>query len=367
MNRTRPVRVVRYYPRALAGDGGMTNAVRCWSEGTAAAGADVTLMYAGGQTPPLGRYQGQVRWIPVRHVGWRKTVVPVGLARMLRGADVLVLHSAWTLHNVWAALVARRLRVPYILEPRGAYDPHIVHRRRALKWLWWLTAERNLVKHARAIHLFFEPERPHLRALGYVGDVVIAPNGVETPDGIVWDGGSGGYVLWLGRFDPEHKGIDLVLQSMHLLSRQERPRILLHGPDSKGGKNKVRRMVADFALEPWVTVGNSVHGQAKFDLLAHARGFVYPSRWEGFGNSVAEAAAVGVPTVVTPYPFGVYLGSRDAAITVEATPQGLADGLRSLSSPRAPEIGRQAAQIMREEFTWEGVTRSWLAQVEALL
>lgn len=345
----------------------MTNAVKQWSESAVRAGAQVTVAYdqpPGGQARPPSN---GVTWVPVKHAGRGPWRVPIGLEEVAAGMDVLVLHSAWTVHNAWAGAVARRLGVPYVLEPRGAYDPHIVHRRWAIKKAWWLAAEQKLVSRARAVHLFFDPERPHLQALGYRGPVVVAPNGVETPSSLRWDGGSGGYVLWMGRFDPQHKGIDLLVEAVQVLPPAERPRVRLHGPDVRGGKDRIRALVSELALEPWVMVGEPVYGQAKFELLCRAVGFVYPSRWEGFGNSVAESVSAGVPTLVTPYPFGLFLGSRGAALVADPTPAGLAEGLRALTSAQAAPIGQRGAEIVRDEFTWGGVAKAWLDQVAGLL
>ncbi|HUP18962.1 MAG TPA: glycosyltransferase [Gemmatimonadota bacterium] len=361
---TRPLRIVRYYPRAIVGDGGITRSVWHHSLELAGEGAEIVIAYADGSPPatPAG-----VRLVPVRHAG-RPWPVPLGLEEVLEGADVLVLHSAWALHNVRAAAVARRMGVPYLLEPRGAYDPCIVGRKRWRKLAWWLVMERRLVHGARGIHVFFESERPHLDALGYRGGIVVAPNGVEIHDEFRWDGGSGGYVLWYGRFDPEHKGIDLLLGAIHRLDPAERPPVRLHGPDSRaGGKARIRALVADLELEPWVTVGEPVHGDEKYGLLARAAGFAYPSRWEGFGNAAAEAASVGVPLLVTPYPLGHYLAERGAAVLAAADPDALADGMRRLLAPEARGIGDRAARLVRDEFTWSQVARSWLAQVRSLL
>jgi glycosyltransferase involved in cell wall biosynthesis len=360
-----PMRIVRYYPRAVTGDGGMTGAVRCWSREFVKSGAEAVIAFDGGPKPVSS---DGVTWARVRHSGsgpWRS---PADLEKILRGADVLILNSAWAYHNIRAARAARRLGVPYVLEPRGAYDPHIVNRRRLLKQLWWKAWEGDLVAHARAIHLFFEDEHAHLDALGYRGRTIVAPNGVERPKGLAWDGGSDGNVLWLGRFDVEHKGIDLLVRAMQLIPSGKRPRLRLHGPDSQHrDKLKVRQLVRALGLEPWVSVEAPIHGPEKFELLSRALGFVYPSRWEGFGNSVAEAVSLGVPTVVTPYPLGRRLASQGAAFLAEPTPPALAAGLLALSSPEAPKVGRRGAELAREELGWDHVARSWLRQVEALL
>jgi len=359
------MRIVRYYPRALTGDGGMTGAVRRWSESLVRAGASVVIAFEGGGDE--GSTSGGIEWLPVRHTGrgWRKR--PVQLEHALHGADLLVLHSAWAFHNISAAAAARSVSVPYLLEPRGAYDPHIVRRRKLLKRAWWIAWERELVARAHAMHIFFEEERPHVTALGYRGALVRAPNGIEPPNGVHWDGGSGGYVLWLGRFDPEHKGLDLLLRAVAHIPIAERPHVRLHGPDFRGGKDVVRRLIGTLGLDPWVMIGDAVHGQAKWALLSRASGFVYPSRWEGFGNSVAEAVSIGVPTLVTPYPLGRHLASRGGAIIAEPTADALAAGLQALSAQRAAEVAAAGARVMRAEMSWDAVARSWLAQTEALL
>ena len=136
------MRIVRYYPRAVAGDGGMTGAVKRWSRELVQAGASVAVAFEG--TGPSYTTDG-VDWVPVHHAGSGWWKVPLGLGPLLRDADLLVLHSGWVLHNNWAAAAADRAGVAYLLEPRGAYDPHIVHRRRSAKRAWWTLLEGKLV------------------------------------------------------------------------------------------------------------------------------------------------------------------------------------------------------------------------------
>lgn len=359
--------IVRYYPRAYRGDGGITNSVRRLSEACVRAGANVSVAVDERDVPAERERTTPFRWVSVRHVGPPSLRRPVGLDASLRRADLLVLHSAWTYQNVVAARCARRIGLPYLLEPRGAYDPLIFERRRTIKRLWWWAFERRLVRESAAIHTFFVSQRDHLRRIGYHGPTVVAPNGVTPPEGFEWDGGSGNYVLWVGRFDPEHKGLDLLLQGLKQMPPDDRPHIRLHGPDWAGGKARVIALVDRMDLAADVTIGPAVHGADKWRLLSRATAFTYPSRWEGFGNSAAEAVSIGVPTLVTPYPFGQWLGDHDAAIVAEPTPAGLAEGLARVCAPEAARAAQRGQEIVRRELNWDAVARSWLEQTKAML
>lgn len=357
------MRITHYHPRAVVGDGGVSNSVRRLSAALAATGTAAAIAYDRRDTPE-GVTDGVV-WLPVSHRGTGAVRVPIDLAEQLSADDVLVLNSAWTVHNSRAGAVARARRVPYVLAARGAYDPLILHRRRRLKQLWWRAAERRLVQQAAALHVFFDEQIAHVRSLGYNGEVVVAPNGVTVPDDAWWDGGSGGYVLYLGRFDPEHKGLDVLLAAVKALPAHERPDVRLCGPDWKGGKAVVADMVEALGLARWVTLDPPAYGEAKWALLRRARAFVYPSRWEGFGNSLAEAAALGVPSLATPYPLAVHLERAGAATVAAHDAASLGEGLLDLLSQPPPD--RAVSQQIRGELTWEAVARRWIDQTARIV
>jgi glycosyltransferase involved in cell wall biosynthesis len=357
------MRIVTYHPRARVGDGGITNSVQRLSESLARAGADPVIAFDGSGEPTD---EDGVRWFPVSHRGRGRVRIPTSFGRALEGADLAVLNSGWSMANVRAGAVARRLGVPYVLAPRGAYDPRIVGRRRLVKRIWWTSFERRLVAGATAIHVFFESQRDDLTALGYHGPVLVAPNGVRVPTDRRWDGGSGGYIVFLGRFDPEHKGIDLLLDAMAQLPAAERPTLRLHGPDWQGGKAEVIARIQQLGIGEQVAVGEAVYGDVKWDLLSRAVGLVYPSRWEGFGNSLAEAAALGVPSLATPYPLARFLEARDACIVTEAEPSAIADGLRRLGSVGGRPDGGSVRSGVIDELDWDAVARTWLAQAREL-
>jgi len=120
-------------------------------------------------------------------------------------------------------------------------------------------------------------------------------------------------------FDPQHKGIDLLVRALAIVPRDSRPRLRLVGPDWRDGRERMVALVRELDLAEWVSIEPPLYGDEKWAALRSATGFVYPSRWEGFGNSVAEAASLGLPLLVTPYPFGRLLHRRGGAVLATAT------------------------------------------------
>jgi len=74
-----------------------------------------------------------------------------------------------------------------------------------------------------------------------------------------------------------------------------------------------------------------------------------------------------VPSLVTPYPLGRYLASRDAAIMVEPTVSGLAAGLITVLSPASSAVGARARQVVAQAITWDIVARQWLEGISQAL
>ena len=359
------LRIVHYYPRAWVGDGGCSSAVRGWASAVAETGAQVTVVSDGNGDPPA---IGHVRWLSTPHRAWGRMRAPVGLEQLLHDRDLLVLHSGWVYHNVEAARSAVRSGVPYLLTPHGAYDPNIFKRRPTSKRLWWTVFERRLVTRARVIHVFFEEQRDELRQLGYTGAVVVAPNGLTIPDFETQPTRSS-FLLWMGRFDIEIKGLDLLLYALASLPPGARPRTRLHGPDWRGGKQQVAKLVRDLGLADFVTIGPPLYGSAKWEALRDCGLFIFPSRWEGQGLMALEAAGAAAPLIVTSTTsVGRHLAAAQAAILVEATVQSIAAGIiRGSGSSDAGELGARASQFVQERFSWPVVAESYAQQLRALL
>jgi glycosyltransferase involved in cell wall biosynthesis len=271
-------------------------------------------------------------------------------------------------YNIAAATHAKRLGIPYVVTPHGAYDPNVLRRRAIAKRFWWVTLERQLLLRSAALHVFFEGEHEAIRRLGYRGAFVTVPNGIEVPPAPTWDGGTGGYLLWLGRYDVQHKGLDLMLEAVAALARDQRPLVRMHGPDYRGGRCEVERLVATLGLGEIVRVGGPVYGAAKEEAFARAAAFIYPSRWDAHSVAVLEALARGVPVVVTAgMQIAPVLEGSGAGFVAKLDPSDLARAIKRAISTEGGAVARTGRRVCQEQFAWPAVARAFLAQVHSIL
>lgn len=358
------MRIVHYCRHALVGQTGVANAARGWAGAVARLGEDVALA-ADAEQINLEGVPG-VETIPVPHRRIGPLLVPRGLGETFGTADLVVLHGGWDPSTALASAIARRRGVPYIVLSHGVYHVAALERHWLRKRVWAGIVERRVLRRAHAVHVLFRTEEAGLERLGVSPALVVAPNGVEAPPGREWDGGSGGHLVFLGRYDPVHKGLDVLLRGLAAMPADERPALRMHGPDAHGGKAIVTQLVDELGISDRVTIGDPIYGDAKWELLTSAAGFVLTSRWEGAPMSLGEAASIGLPALVTGYAMGRLLADQRAAVCVDPTPESVAAGIRLLLSPEAARIGGRARACVRDQLSWDAVARSWLVQVRGL-
>jgi glycosyltransferase involved in cell wall biosynthesis len=360
------MKVLFYYPYTLAGEQGAANGVRGLGVGLARLGVEVTFAIDSAAPQTIDDPPGcKVARVP--HLLRGRLSLPRRLRHLTRQTDLLHLTSCWVAGKIAAAVDAERRDVPYVVCPQGALDPFVLRRSPLKKRLWGMLLERPHLRHAFALHLLFAEEARGAELLGVRIPTIVAPNGLEPPARPIWDGGSGGYILWIGRFDIECKGLDLLVHAVASLPVRDRVPLRLHGVDYRGGRRTLEGFIDAAGVRRWISVGDPVYGEAKTDLMARAAGFVYPSRWDAGAVSALEALALGVPTAVTPYPCGGFLGAEGAAVLVEPTASSIAKGLCTLVSPTAAAIATRGSDVVRRHFAWSAVAQSWLHQVETLL
>lgn len=180
--------------------------------------------------------------------------------------------------------------------------------------------------------------------------------------------GESGYILYLGRIDIHHKGLDILLDAY--AGFQER------FPDIKlviagDGRDRDRFLALLGRLSPRVRenieLKGWVEGEEKAGLLRSALFSVMPSRYETQGIAALEALACAKPVVVSDIPELRYVTEHEAGSSFSSGDvSSLAKAMAGLAGSRCRrEMGERGRQWVKG-FTFEKVALQYEAFLEEI-
>jgi glycosyltransferase involved in cell wall biosynthesis len=174
-------------------------------------------------------------------------------------------------------------------------------------------------------------------------------------------------VVYLGRLNPEKGVPELTAAFAHIADERPELHLLLVGPDEAGmrtslqgaaGTGRVRVHSAGFTREPEA-------------VMAAADIFVLPSHREGFGASVIEAAACGVPAVGTRiYGLVDAIAEGESGMLVPVgDPAALGAAILGLAGDAEARraMGMRARRRVEREFTEARMTALFMTYFEDAL
>lgn len=330
--------------------GGMERVVAGLSTALAARGHRVEVVtldraVTTGEVLSDGIFEG-VRYHRLPRIGPRRYPFARGLRDAVGGFDLVHVHG---LDGLADTLV--RGTVPVGISTHGGYFH--TPRHRLLKQLALRTVTARTLRRADAVWYTSEADRRTLAAAGVDGPVLL--DGVDTArfEGVHRRPVPGRWLVY-GRVDV-HKGLDDLLS---VLARVTVPfRVDVAGSEARRGLlDGLRRQAIDLGLADRVRIHGQVPEAKLRDLVGRAELALFPSRYEGFGLTVVELAAAGVPPVVGPIP------AYDALVThgvdgwlVPWREPGAADALAALYERDHREIGSRARQ--------RALTHGWTRRV----
>lgn len=161
------------------------------------------------------------------------------------------------------------------------------------------------------------------------------------------------HILFLGRFDMDQKGIDLLLKAYQkALPRMKLPLVIAgHGPD----REKIEKIIKELKLEQKVKIIGSAYGKKKDRLLSEALFVAFSSRHEGFSLFSLEALASGLPLVAFDIPG---LSWADEKSVLKAKPFDIEEYSKLLFKASNPSLHEKMSANSRElakKYSWESV------------
>lgn len=166
------------------------------------------------------------------------------------------------------------------------------------------------------------------------------------------------YILYLGRLDIFHKGLDVLLDAFQQFSTSN-PAVSLRIAGAGKDAGALSQMVWRSPVAERIALVGSVSEGEKRSLLSGARMVVMPSRMEGWGLVAAEAMAAGAPLIASaagslPEVTG---GASGAVLVPPGDPAELAAAMERLErdGDSRTALGARARDYARERYNWDRI------------
>ncbi len=215
--------------------------------------------------------------------------------------DIVIFEGFYSIKSARFAKQLLKNHIPYIINPRGSLTKQA--RSNESKWkkdlahvIWF----DKFIKNAASIQYLTKQEA--YDSIACNNRFFILPNGFITPASKKMSFSKNNInVIFIGRIDVYHKGLDLLLSACRSVKDQLKAanvHFKFFGPLNAGG-DKFKQMIADAGLSDQMQLMGETTGSNKEQELLKADVFVLTSRFEGHPMGLIEALAYGVPALVT--------------------------------------------------------------------
>ncbi len=286
-------------------------------------------------------------------------------------ADLLHIHALWEEVQHVAASEARSRRLPYLFRPCGMLDPWSLSQGRLKKQFYMLWRLRSHLNHAAAIHYTAADEQAAAAPLRLKAPGLVIPNGLDLEEfrDLPARGtfrrsderlGDRPLLLALSRIH-QKKGFDILIPAF---AKCETPGavLVIAGPDDVGYTPQVVAMAKLHGVLDRIVFTGLLDSRRRIEALVDADLLVLPSYQENFGVAVVEAAAAGLPVVISDrVAIHQEISDAGAGAVVGLDADQLAATLRTwlADGSRREAASRKARPYAFENYDWNRIAERW--------
>jgi glycosyltransferase involved in cell wall biosynthesis len=229
--------------------------------------------------------------------------------RLLRDANLLVVHSLFRAHVAWGRRWAHGHEKPYWIIPHGCLDPWGLRRRAAVKRLWLMLSGSRCLADADGVVFSSRRELSKARCWLAKDNGVVVHWPVDIPDltdqsdrrfnfrttyGIPPDAR---LLLYVGRLHTMKRPIETV--QAFAAGAGAGAHLLVIGMDGDLSRQHIQARVPP-SIRTRVHVVGEMSGLDLHNAMLAADAFISLSHRENFGYAMCDALAHGLPIIVTP-------------------------------------------------------------------
>ena len=281
----------------------------------------------------------------------------------VRPGTLFHLHSVFLPELYALTRHLKRRGINWVITPHGGYGPEALKKNGIAKMVYKKIFEDQLIDDAAAIHsIGFYGEADQFSESTRKQKVGVVPNGQAITRKCKTSYSSSGplRLCYCGRLAVAHKGLDLLIMAIRS-AVDDGVDLCLDVIGDGRDRPILESMSQSLGLSKRVIFLGAKMGEEKEKLIMAADIFVHTSRWEGMPTAVLEAAALGVPLLVTLQTnVGEYVKNASAGFVVEnlgadSVARAICAATKAKFTGELMTMGLSARQMIISEFSWPRV------------
>ena len=279
-----------------------------------------------------------------------------------KGKIVVHLHGAFIPRFYSVAMFLYRNQIPYIITPHSTYNKVMMKKNAIIKKVYFNLFEKKLLNHTACVHLLGKTEWEGLDAIYNNRKSVMIPYGF-TPAPIIGSNPKPEIftVVYCGRIAIYPKGLDIMMEGFSRFHQRYNNSVMKIIGDGKE-KAALEQLGEKLGLKAAVVFTGSLFANEKVKALKQSHVFAHPSRTDGLPATIVEAAALGLPCIVSEATnTGDYISHYNAGYTMpelnaERFCAGLEDQYQQIMVQHQGKLLEgNAIRMVAEVFNWQKI------------
>ena len=292
------------------------------------------------------------------------------IRKEILSVDAVHTHEFFTPLAIATSYFAKKYKIPFIVSAHGTLDAfHLGHRATAKRIFMYIFGNKILTNTSSFIAATKE-EISEYKTLGVDGEKIsLIRNGVDIGEfySLPKKGSfrkkynlssNTNTLLYIGRIN-KLKGLDMLVKGFTSITKNTTSVLVIAGSDD-GYLREIKKRVNELNISQKVIFPGKLFGKEKLAAFADCDVFVYPSPSEGFSIAILEAAASGLPLLITDGCKFPEVGIKNAGIVVNSDSDSISKGLKYLleNKIRLQKMGVNAKRLVQQNYSIEKMTQN---------
>ena len=268
--------------------------------------------------------------------------------------DIYHAQGVWTWTTYGLIDIARKLKRPYIITPRGMLYPQDIEKANtAIKKLSLKLRLLRDLNRAACVQVTCDDEMNYCRELGVTAPIAVIVNPVDDTEAKCTKSDGVRRIGYLGRISKRKNVESLIYAFAELGNEAKTSELLIIGGGDKDYEAFLRKEVSRLSLQN-VHFTGFLSGYEKDRAIASCSVLAMPSEFENLGNVILEGLVRGIPCVATKgapwsdlekYQCGWWIEYNQSSIT-NAIKQAI-----EISDNDLYSMGERGKKLIKEKYS----------------